>query len=232
MRKFFKALLSVSLCAALLIGGNMTVLAEGTPLSSSESVSVSTEPFAKETAMANTFAKQIKDDVVYNYDALTLENLPDYIAQNTLEKSVTPVGLDDADNDELFSFTTINSDGTNTLYLFNDPVKFVDKYNIIIDKYTGINVFKFYLDVGGAYPVYTEGEAIPFADPDTDEIIFIIGQVDAKDSYAGEETDGHFTLYNSLKVEKSDGRYILTVTVDKDFLEDPDTVYPVLSQSI
>lgn len=42
------------------------------------------------------------------------------------------------------------------------------------------------------------------------------------------ETDGHFTLYNSLKVEKSDGRYILTVTVDKDFLEDPDTVYPVL----
>ena len=109
------------------------------------------------------------------------------------------------------------------------PINSGVKENIVLDRYPGKNTFRFIFDAEGYYPIYTEGEAIPFADPSTDEIALILGQVDARDSYTGDETDGHFTLYNSLKLEDlKNGKYVLTVTVDNDFLTDPDTVYPVV----
>lgn len=109
------------------------------------------------------------------------------------------------------------------------PINSGVKENIVLDRYPGKNTFRFIFDAKGYYPIYTEGEAIPFADPSTDEIALILGQVDARDSYTGDETDGHFTLYNSLKLEDlKNGKYVLTVTVDNDFLTDPDTVYPVV----
>ena len=277
-----------------------------------------------------------QEEIVYNTSALTLDNLPEYIVNNTLEKDVIAVGLAEEDMTELSSFTTINEDETRTLYLFGDPVKYIDKTdnsirfidnsivpvtsenggllsptvtgyknggnsydllmpnrinmgvrftsddisvlmtpavastaqgnlkshsflgiteqvveyrnvfgngihlqytpvnsgvkeNIILDSYSGVNTFNFTISTGDYYPLYTEGEAIPFIDPTTDDTAFILGQVDARDSYTGEETDGHFTLYNSLSLtEIRPGLYTLTVTVDEEFLTDPDTVYPVV----
>ena len=75
------------------------------------------------------------------------------------------------------------------------PINSGVKENIVLDRYPGKNTFRFIFDAEGYYPLYTEGEAIPFADPSTDEIALILGQVDARDSYTGDETDGHFTLY-------------------------------------
>ncbi|MBQ9769480.1 MAG: DNRLRE domain-containing protein, partial [Clostridia bacterium] len=277
-----------------------------------------------------------QEEIVYNTSALTLNNLPEYIVNNTLEKDVIAVGLAEEDMTELSSFTTINEDESRTLYLFGDPVKYIDKTdnsirfidnsivpvtsenggllaptvtgyknggnsydllmpnrinmgvrftsddisvlmtpavasaaqgnlkshsflgiteqvveyrnvfgsgihlqytpvnsgvkeNIILDSYSGVNTFNFTISTGEYYPLYTEGEAIPFIDPTTDDTAFILGQVDARDSYTGEETDGHFTLYNSLSLtEIRPGLYTLTVTVDEEFLTDPDTVYPVV----
>ena len=59
-----------------------------------------------------------QEEIVYNTSALTLNNLPEYIVNNTLEKDIIAVGLAQEDAQQLNSFTTINSDGTNTLYLF------------------------------------------------------------------------------------------------------------------
>ena len=291
-----------------------------------------------------------QEEIVYNTSALTLNNLPEYIVNNTLEKDIIAVGLAQEDAQQLNSFTTINSDGTNTLYLFGAPIKYVDKNtnqikfidnsivpvlaqsdvatlvdedvtlqqnaesittisgyanaansfsvnmpasvnegislvkedltvtlypadpaisiatintmaiggvseqvvnysnalgngihqqyvpinngikeNIILDNYTGVNTFNFVIEAQGYYPLYSEGEAIPFVKEGSEEIAFILGQVDARDSYVGEETDGHFTLYNSISlIEIKSGIYGLTVIVDPDFLNNPETVYPVV----
>ncbi len=306
-----------------------TITEEPIEETTSEELVAETEETPVETALE-------QEEIVYNTSSLTLDNLPEYIVNNTLEKDVTAVGLAEDDMHELSSFTTINEDETRTLYLFNDPVKYIDKTdnsikfidnsivpvtsenggllaptitgyknggnsydllmpsrinmgvrftsddvsvimtpavastaqgnlkshsflgiteqvveyqnvfgsgihlqytpvnsgvkeNIILDSYTGVNTFSFSLSTGDYYPLYTEGEAIPFIDPATDDTAFILGQVDARDSYTGEETDGHFTLYNSLSLtEIRPGLYTLTVTVDEEFLSDPDTVYPVV----
>ena len=129
-------------------------------------------------------------------------------------------------SEEVVEYRNALGDGVHLQYV---PISSGVKENIILDRYPGTNKFEFIVDVGNYYPVYTEGESIPFADPATDEISIILGQADARDSYTGEETDGHFTLYNSLEVkELEDGRYALTVTIDQDFLTSPDTVYPVV----
>ena len=297
---------------------------------------ITEETVAEEPEEAPIDAVLEQEEIVYNTSALTLDNLPEYIVNNTLEKDVIAVGLAEEDMTELSSFTTINEDESRTLYLFGDPVKYIDKTdnsirfidnsilpvtsenggllaptvtgyknggnsydllmpnrinmgvrftsddisvlmtpavasaaqgnlkthsflgiteqvveyrnvfgsgihlqytpvnsgvkeNIILDSYSGVNTFNFTISTGDYYPLYTEGEAIPFIDPTTDDTAFILGQVDARDSYTGEETDGHFTLYNSLTLtEIRPGLYTLTVTVDEEFLTDPDTVYPVV----
>lgn len=128
--------------------------------------------------------------------------------------------------EQVVEYRNALGDGIHLQYV---PINNGVKENIILDRYPGRNSFNFIFDAGGYYPVYTEGESIPFADPTTDEIALILGQADARDSYTGDETDGHFTLYNSLKVESlGNGKYTLTVTIDNDFLTDPDTVYPVV----
>ncbi len=128
--------------------------------------------------------------------------------------------------EQVVEYRNALGDGIHLQYV---PINSGVKENIILDRYPGKNTFNFIFDAGGYYPVYTEGEAIPFVDPAADEIALILGQADARDSYTGDETDGHFTLYNSLKVEDlKNGKYALTVTIDNDFLTDPDTVYPVI----
>ncbi len=74
-----------------------------------------------------------QEEIVYNTSALTLDNLPEYIVNNTLEKDIIAVGLAEEDTTELSSFTTINEDESRTLYLFGDPVKYIDKTDIPLD---------------------------------------------------------------------------------------------------
>lgn len=109
------------------------------------------------------------------------------------------------------------------------------KENIVLNQYNGQNTFQFYIDIDGLEPAFLEGESIPLLNPDTKEIVFVLGQVDARDSFTGDcpDTERHFTLFNSLKLEKSKKNdYILTITVDKEFLESDTTVYPVVIDPI
>ncbi len=106
------------------------------------------------------------------------------------------------------------------------------KENIILAEYSGKNTFSFIIDTDGLVPEKMSGDSIPLLDPETGEMKLYIGQINAKDSYTGdnENDDTHFTLYNSLELEQIGNKadvYKLTIVVDREFLESETTVYPV-----
>lgn len=273
----------------------------------------------------------------YSIKELSFQNLPRELYDSTLlykqDEKVKAVSISDEDARSLNSFTTLNSDGSKTLYLFNEPIKYIDsntktikfidnslnevdyhyandksiaytnssnaihillpnnirdgvdlkykdekisifpytntnslakkktnefkgisqdvveyekvfsenihlqykpissglKENIILDKFEGKNVFEFMLKNDKYIPAYTSGESIPFIDSNTGEIVFVVGQIDAQDSYVGEATDGHFTLNNYMTLTKlKDGEYLIKIHVDEEFLRRDTTVYPVI----
>lgn len=67
----------------------------------------------------------------YDLCNMKLDKLPDKLRENfeLSEKSndKTPVAIDAIDADMMESFTTINDDGTKTLYLHATPIKYVNK---------------------------------------------------------------------------------------------------------
>jgi len=110
------------------------------------------------------------------------------------------------------------------------------KEDIILERYTGANTFDFILEVEKFVPDVDEGQMITFIDPETEEEIFSIDPVDMKDSYEPQSEnerenynpEEHYTLNNSLKIDQmEEGKYRLTITVDKEFLEARTTVWPV-----
>ncbi len=106
------------------------------------------------------------------------------------------------------------------------------KEEIIVNKYTGINTFEFTMRVKGLIPELRDDGYIVFKDKDSGEFKGMIPALFAKDSFAGEysEDEGHFT--ENITTEMTEGtskdEYVLKYTVDKAFMEDPDTVYPVV----
>ncbi len=270
------------------------------------------------------------------YEEYQLSDLPTVVSSSINSTEKTPVEIINQDVDDMYSITVKNSDGTNTLHIFQTPIKYEEdnviklkkenltsskenislfknyafesveneikgfypadiydgikieygdyevtltpasnntvtqssersisqvlkignsvnysgvfgrdisieyssilngiKENIIIEKYNGKNTFDFVVNTNGLIPEKMEGDSIPLLDPETREMQMFIGQINAKDSYVGnnENDEVHFTLYNSLKLEaidKNKSIYKLTVIVDKAFLESETTVYPVI----
>lgn len=289
-------------------------------------VSVSAEELSQRNYSA-------KEDI--SYENYRLADLPEVIANSILTTDTTPVEIINQDTDDIYSITVKNSDGTNTLHIFQTPIKYVDgnsvklkdtainsstkrismfdtyayesgdneikgyfpehisdgvkveyddysvtltpmpdidlsnsevkatstvarvgnsvaytdvfgenvsleyfstlngvKENIILAEYSGKNTFSFIIDTDGLVPEKMSGDSIPLLDPETGEMKLYIGQINAKDSYTGdnENDDTHFTLYNSLELEQIGNKadvYKLTIVVDKEFLESETTVYPV-----
>ncbi len=270
------------------------------------------------------------------YEEYQISDLPEAVSSSINSTEKTPVEIINQDVDDMYSITVKNSDGTNTLHIFQTPIKYEEdnviklkkenltsskekislfknyafesveneikgffpadiydgikieygdyevtltpasndtasitavssisqasrignsvnytdvfgedvsieysstlngiKENIVIEKYNGKNTFDFVINTNGLIPEKMEGDSIPLLDPETREMQMFIGQINAKDSYVGnnENDEVHFTLYNSLKLEALDENksiYKLTVIVDKEFLESETTVYPVI----
>ena len=279
--------------------------------------------FAAETQMENSTGIKKND---YDLSMYNISNLPEYVRNTVLSNAKNAVELDVSDVSNPYAITTINEDGTKTLFNFQLPIKYIEngkvlfkeavvekvslidrllgkyeyisnkndikvyfpknfsdgvlakykgygisisphneyksssistvesgvkyenvfseedyveyipltngvKENIILESYDGKNEFQFIVDIGELEPAYLSGESIPILDPTTKSIIMHIGQVDAVDSYVGEnkENKKHFSIHNNLVLSATEikGQYILTVVVDKEFLESKDTVYPV-----
>ncbi len=285
---------------------------------------------ATELSAVSVDKKSLNDK---EYEKYQLSDLPSAIAESINTADKTPIEIINHETDDMYSITVKNDDGTNTLYVFQTPIKYEEnntvklkkdtvtasteklslftdyefesvsneikgfypknisdgikveygdyevrlmpfsenknslltlndankavktenaisyaevfgsnisleysstlngiKENIIIEKYDGRNTFNFIIDTNGLLPEKMAGDSIPLLDPETGEMKLYIGQINAKDSYVGnnENDEVHFTLFNSLMLEKLDGsQYKLTVIVDKDFLENETTVYPV-----
>ncbi len=284
------------------------------------------------------------NDIMFEEDAvskegfvindLSIDKLPKQIFNSTqfdkIEDEKKPIALDTSDADILESFTTINADDSRTLYIFNQPIKYIEedtkeikfidnsiekvdnkifgesaytnksnsfevyfpsnikeginfdnkefklsmvpcsdveaspkkvevdfygtkqefleyknvfgagthlqysstntgfKENIVLEKYNGFNEFEFIIEIENYIPAYTSGESIPFIDPETEEIKFIIGQIDVYDLNNTASEIGS-VLNNSISlVSMENSKYKLKITVDKEFLEKDTTVYPVV----
>lgn len=126
----------------------------------------------------------------------------------------------------------------NKIFTDNIKIKYVSELNgikedIVISKYEGINTFCFKVNTNGLIPgkMSGEGMAIPLIDPQTKKVVMSIGQVFSYDSnYEKNETGSSCaSINNKLLLEKTEKKdeYLLTVVVDKKFLESKNTVYPV-----
>ncbi len=103
------------------------------------------------------------------------------------------------------------------------------KEDIILEKNVG-NKFGFILETGDLVPVLENG--VIYIRDENGEDFGIISPTYVYDSFAGDvslEDKRHFTYNNKFELTHiSDGKYELVVIVDKEFLNDPATVYPVI----
>jgi hypothetical protein len=104
------------------------------------------------------------------------------------------------------------------------------KEDLILEQNTGINRFQFILKSGELQAVLENG-CIYLIDPLTGETEATVSPIYVYDSYKGIKSyeNTHDTWNNEiiLKELDSDGNYLVAITVDEEFLNDPDTVYPV-----
>lgn len=92
-------------------------------------VSVSAEELSQRNYSA-------KEDI--SYENYRLADLPEVIANSILTTDTTPVEIINQDTDDIYSITVKNSDGTNTLHIFQTPIKYVDGNSVKL-KDTAIN---------------------------------------------------------------------------------------------
>lgn len=173
------------------------------------------------------FPEHISDGVKVEYDdySVTLTPMPDIDLSNSEVKATSTV----ARVGNSVAYTDVFGENVSLEYF--STLNGV-KENIILAEYSGKNTFSFIIDTDGLVPEKMSGDSIPLLDPETGEMKLYIGQINAKDSYTGdnENDDTHFTLYNSLELEQIGNKadvYKLTIVVDKEFLESETTVYPV-----
>jgi hypothetical protein len=102
------------------------------------------------------------------------------------------------------------------------------KEDIILDNNVG-NVYQFLLKPNGLQALMNEN-AIYLVEPDTQMEVAYINPVYVYDSFTGDvdEEQVHSTYNNTIDlVPKDNGDYEITITVDNEFLNNADTVYPV-----
>lgn len=111
------------------------------------------------------------------------------------------------------------------------PVNTGLKENIILNERPENNIFRFIISLGDLVPLQNQGETIELANADTNEIVALIGQIDARDSYSGDENyEFHTTLNNYMTIDQLENtnEYLLTLIIDDNFLNDTSTTYPVI----
>jgi hypothetical protein len=86
--------------------------------------SAAVDNIVETTAEATTAAIE-KSNRIEN--VLALKKLPDDLIESAALDMSKVIAIDDADAENLESFTTINEDGSKTLYVFEAPIKYLDK---------------------------------------------------------------------------------------------------------
>lgn len=176
-----------------------------------------------ENSIKTYFPKKIADGVRLEMETDTLRILP-VVKQNAA--AALPESVSE-DADILIEYPDAFGEGAHLQYA---PIPTGLKENILLEAYTGQNVFAFRLYTGDLVPERTEGRWIRFVDPDDSHASFLIGESFAQDSYTGayDDTTRHVTYDNFYTITReAEGVYLLEMEIDRDFLESAETVYPV-----
>ena len=169
--------------------------------------------------------RHIKDGVLTEKNDYKLEVFPE-IAKNS---KIKKVGQEE--DAPILEYKDALGEDTHLQYVYT-----LDgcKENIILDRYTGQNEFRFALDTHGLVPRETEGHIIVLEDPATGEGIFVFDQLDAEDVDFSETLhyeDVSYNNYYRIEPDMTEGedssRYILTAIIDPVFLAAETTQYPV-----
>ncbi len=100
------------------------------------------------------------------------------------------------------------------------------KEDIVLDSYTGVNEFSFKLKTNGLKLVAENGMYF-LTDPTTSAVVVNIGELVIYSNNGSKISKEHNHYYSAETVVENE-EYILTITVDKDFLISEDTTYPVI----
>jgi hypothetical protein len=154
----------------------------------------------------------------------------------SLKKSDVDNGIVLKDNEQKHDSDTSKDDTYGVQYdnLYNDgqdvsfqyiPMSDGVKENIILNKYNNKNTFDFVVDLSGLTPEKVEHGGIILRDKETKEERAFIAPPFVHDSSKDQrETDN-----NSINIENIKGdQYKISIVVDKDYLENKNTVYPVV----
>lgn len=175
------------------------------------------------------FPINIKDGVLLEHDDICISMAP-LSAKGVDARQATAIkqslkALNDETKDNIY-YNNVFGDNTAIRYSVNFEGY---KEDIILYKNIGVNEFAFSLKTGIHEAVLEDGE-VHIVDAKTKETIGVIPPIYMYDSFGGDSTEpsAHESYNNSFSIEKlSNGEYLITITVDKDFLNDRTTVYPV-----
>ena len=110
--------------------------------------------------------------------------------------------------------------GEGTILVYTPTLSGV-KEDVVLAHYTGINTFSFQLETDGL-TLYTEDERYYLAESEEAEMRIAMGDIVSFDA-CGKFSIGTLDVQTVAAGEE----YVLTLTVDEDFLADENTVYPV-----
>ncbi len=98
------------------------------------------------------------------------------------------------------------------------------KEDIILNAYNGNNTFEYIVEAEGLTPVRNAGKTVEFYDGNL-QTAYTLGEIVLFDSADMPATNSN----NSYTVEEiDDGKYLVTLIIDEEFLTDENTVYPVI----
>lgn len=178
------------------------------------------EYFSKNKTATKTFSSSVSDDVAkIQNKKITAKKAAANKVHVTEE--FTNDEKDTIQYDDVFgSETTLRYSST-----FNGL-----KEDIILYENTGINNFRFKLKTNGLSLVCNEYGEYYLADPLTGENFVAISELliyDSNNKVYKNDYAHEYNHYYEAKTIKPDEEYILSIVVDEEFLNSPDTVYPV-----
>lgn len=150
------------------------------------------------------FPKDISDGISFGYMGGKIKLAPEKAGGKLVKEK------------ETVSYSNVFGENTKVRYT---PLLNGIKEDIILEKYTGRNSFRFTLDAGGLTLARDESGLVLLNGKK--ETVMKLGEIIAYDSTGN-------TVGGSVTYAKGKGSaYVLTVSVPESFLKDPDTVYPV-----
>lgn len=170
----------------------------------------------KRNDISLTLPNQISDGftVSYNGKMLTLMPAPEKATHLTVNQTAI---LDS--NDNTVTYESVFDTDSDLVYT---PTLNGVKEEIVLSSYNGTNSWSYFAQTNGMYPFVGDDGIYYFAESENAEDKFSLGQVFVYDSACN--IDGGTMQITPIR----DGEcYMVTLTVSKDFLCDPNTVYPI-----